>query len=884
MKMEGLLRYEVPPEIIGLWKERQGEALLPVQELAVKRHGLFDGGNLLVQAPTSSGKTFVGEMAAVQTALRRKQVIYMVPLRALAEEKYRDFSEKYSDYGIRVIISSRDHREFDKDLESGNFSIAVVVYEKLSQLLVRRPERLQEIELIIADELELLSDVERGGMAEILLTRIIQSPCRLIGLSAVIGEAERLAQWMDAELVRYERRPVELRYGVLHEGVFRYRTYNEFSEAEETLVDAHSESAWESLTQNVCAFSERGESCLVFVKAKHEARRGAELLAMRVEQPAATEALEALQGLEETCARETLLTTLNTGVGFHSTDLAPEERRIVERAFQQGEIRVMVSTSTLAVGLNMPARNVFITAEKWRYDQRFGMPWKAPIQRSEYENMGGRAGRYGAGYEFGRSILVAATPFDAETLWRRYVEGEREAVQPRLAKEPLENYVLRLVASRFCVTEEELLRFFEATLTGQWVWREMYTLEEIEFRVRAAVNRAMDAGTLSREPTGKLEATPFGMAVASKGISIATACELEAWIEASQARSWMELDLMLAAAMTPDGRTYSVALTAEEYDGADYVGQLKKITAGEELSADVPLNRFRNCNLVPFFEEVRAIKIALFLNEWIDHVPLREIEERYRTMTGQVLAAAEQVSWLIDAAAAIASARGCASEFIERIRGLSQRVQRGLRAEALPLAHLGEPGFPRSVLAALVSHGLHSPQALVDSSAGDLGRLVTKQEAERLKAWARRQVEGAEQEVEEGAMMEGLAVLVVDDRHPDRVLLEGVEVRLQEKQYRLMRLLASRAGECVPYEEIYEELWGAVIVENNQMHFQKRKLIESIRAARPEHKNLVRAIPKRGFVLDLERGEVELRSMGGALGHVGEVNMQEELPIVQAAS
>ncbi|MCH8204664.1 MAG: DEAD/DEAH box helicase [Candidatus Hydrogenedentes bacterium] len=859
MKMEGLLRYEVPPEIIALWKERQGEALLPVQELAVKRHGLFEGGNVLVQAPTSSGKTFVGEMAAVQTALRRKQVVYLVPLRALAEEKYRDFSGKYSEYGIRVIISSRDHREFDRDLESGNFSIAVVVYEKLSQLLVRRPERLHEIELIVADELELLSDVERGGMVEILLTRIVQSPCRLIGLSAVIGEAERLAEWMDAELVRYERRPVELRYGVLHEGVFRYRTYNEFSEAEEALVDAQSESAWESLTQNVCAFSERGESCLVFVKAKQEARRGAELLALRLEQPAATDAIEALQGLDATCARETLQTTLNSGVGFHSTDLAPEERRIVEEAFRRGEIRVMVSTSTLAVGLNMPARNVFITAEKWRYDQRFGMPWKAPIQRSEYENMGGRAGRYGAGYDFGRSILVASTPFDAETLWRRYVEGAREPVQPRLAKEPLENYVLRLVASRFCVTEEELLVFLEATLSGQWVWQEMYTLEEIEFRVRAAVNRAMDAGTLSREPAGKLEATPFGFAVASKGITIATARELEQWIGASQGRSWTELDLILAAAMTPDGRMYSVALTAQEYDGADYPGQLKKTAAGEELSADVPLNRFRNCNLVPFFEEVRAIKIALFLTEWIEHVPLRELEERYRTMTGQVLAAAEQVSWLIDAAAAIASARGCDSGFIERIRALSQRVQRGLRAEALPLAHLGEPGFSRSALAALVSHGLHSPQALVEISAGDLGRLVTRKEVERLKAWARRQVQGEEKKVEESAMIEELPVLVVDDRHPDRVLLEGAEVRLQEKQYRLIRLLAARPGECVPYEEIYEALWGAVIVENNQMHFQKRKLVESIRAVRPDHKDLIRTIPKRGFVLNLQPAEVDIR-------------------------
>ncbi|MDQ1257737.1 MAG: ATP-dependent helicase, partial [Candidatus Hydrogenedentes bacterium] len=236
MKMDALIRYEIPPAILGLWRERESEELLPLQELAVKRYGLFGGGNLLVQAPTSSGKTFIGEMAAIQAALRRKKVVYLVPLKALAEEKYREFKEKYTEYGLKVIVSTRDRREFDGDLEHGNFSIAVVVYEKLSQLLVRRPERIEEIALIVADELELLSDPERGGMAEVLLTRILQTSARVIGLSAVIGEADRLAQWLRAELVVYERRPVELRYGVLHEGTFRYRTYNEYGEGEETLL------------------------------------------------------------------------------------------------------------------------------------------------------------------------------------------------------------------------------------------------------------------------------------------------------------------------------------------------------------------------------------------------------------------------------------------------------------------------------------------------------------------------------------------------------------------------------------------------------------------------------------------------------------------------
>src|SRR5688500_20191075 len=111
MKMAELVQYQIPFEVVSLWQRRESLHLLPLQEAAVKRHGLFDEHNLLIQAPTSSGKTFIGEMAAIRTALRRKKVVYLVPLKALAEEKYHDFKNKYSAYGIDVIISTRDRRE-----------------------------------------------------------------------------------------------------------------------------------------------------------------------------------------------------------------------------------------------------------------------------------------------------------------------------------------------------------------------------------------------------------------------------------------------------------------------------------------------------------------------------------------------------------------------------------------------------------------------------------------------------------------------------------------------------------------------------------------------------------------------------------------------------
>ncbi len=860
MLMNDLIRFDLPPALIQLWKSTEGTRLLPLQERTVKKHGLFSGGNLLIQAPTSSGKTFVGEMAAVHTALRHKKAVYLVPLKALAEEKYFDFKEKYESFGIRVIISTRDHREYDRDLEEGNFSIAVVVYEKLAQLMVQRPERLADIELVVADELELISDPDRGGTVEILLTRLVQSKCRLIGLSAVIGEAEKMATWMKADLVQHRQRPVELRFGVLHAGAFRYRTYNETTEGVEQLVDAGADSPWETLTQNVCAFAEAGESCLVFVKAKHEARHGAELLAQRVNAPSATHALEKLKDIEPTCARETLETTLASGVGFHSTDLTPEERRIVEAAFRAGEIRVMVSTSTLAVGLNLPARNVFITAEKWCYDRRFGMPWKAPILQGEYESMGGRAGRYGAGHAFGRSILIAATPFDQDALWRRYVEGDRELIEPRLAREPLENYVLRLVASRSCVTEDDLLTFLEATPSGQWIWQELYTLDEIGCRIRAAINRAMDAGALMRNDEGVLEATPFGKAVASKGISLGTAREIERWIAVSETRNWLDLDLLLAMGLTSDGRMYNVALTAREYDSGDFFALLKETVGETDAPDEVPLGRLRNATVTPFFEEVRAIKIGLFLRDWIDQVAQRDIEERFHTMTGQILSAAEQLSWLIDATAAIAQAQRCAESFVQRLKTLAERVQRGLRTEALLLARAAEPAISRSAVIALVSSRYHTASALAEASPAALARILCPDQAARLRKWARQQQEsnssGPDVPLPPPSGPEPL--LILDDRRPGRILLAGKEVALQDKQFQLLRLLARTPGKCVPYEAIYTELWGAAVVEDNQMHFQKRKLLARIKAASPEHEEVVKAVPKRGFMLDLPVHSVKL--------------------------
>lgn len=856
MDMTRLSGYGAPERAVELWRACQGERLLPLQARAVTECGLFGGESLLVQAPTSSGKTFIGEMAAVHAAMNRQKAVYLAPLKALAAEKYALFQDRYAALGLRVIVSSRDHRAHDRDFTAGRFDLAVAVYEKFAQLLAARPERLNEIGVVVADEMDLLSDPERGAGVEVLLTRLLAAGRRLVGLSAVLGGPERVAEWAGARLLREDRRPVDLRYGVLHGGVYRYRTHNDRTEGEERLAGAGDGAAWEAVAENARALAESGETCLVFAKSRHEARRGAELLADTARLPAAAAAEEALRALEPTRCRDALRRTLACGVAFHSTDLTPAERRAAEGAFRSGEARIMVSTATLAVGMNLPAANVFLSADKWVQDPRFDQPWRAPVGFGEYENMSGRAGRYGAGSAFGRSLLVAASDFDHESLWRCYVQGWREPLSPPLAQVPLADHVLQLTASRACAGLAPLVEFFGRTLAARLAWQ---SAGDTARRVRGAVAECVRAGALAVsgggdcDPDSTLEATPFGGVAAAKGVSLATAAALRRWIGDAAARDWPDQDFLLAAALTPDGRMRHLSLSVREHAHGDYPARLGRALP-QGCRPGGP--RLSNPRLVLSCDEVRAVKAVLMLGEWLDEASLAAIEEAFDTTAGQLHAAAEQAAWLTDAAAGLAGALEAPPALAERLGELAERLGRGLRSETLPLARAAGADTERAAVLALARAGLSTREAVATAPPGMLERLAPLETARALRRWAKAP--------DTAGAPEAAPVLVVDDRRPGEIQIGGRAVALQEKQFLLIRALAARPGECVPYGELYGEVWGETVVEDNQMHFQKTALLRRVAAAAPEWARLVRTVPRRGFMLDLSPAQVARAPLTGA--------------------
>ncbi len=209
------LKKKIPSAIYGLLEKKGFYVLRPCQAKAIDA-GLFKDKNLLVCTPTASGKTLVAELAALNAIYHDQgKVVYVVPLRALASEKVKDFKKDYPE--LKVALTSGDMDATDAYLEK--YQWIVTTSEKLDSLLRHQVSWVRDIKVVVIDEIHLLNDPSRGPTLEVLITllRKLLKP-QLVGLSATIGNAKELAAWLDAKLVLDDWRPVRLDKGVYLEG------------------------------------------------------------------------------------------------------------------------------------------------------------------------------------------------------------------------------------------------------------------------------------------------------------------------------------------------------------------------------------------------------------------------------------------------------------------------------------------------------------------------------------------------------------------------------------------------------------------------------------------------------------------------------------------
>lgn len=214
---------QIPVELHKYIEKHNLKEFRPSQIKSIEK-GLFKNNkNQIIATPTGSGKTLVAELAMLENIIiKKKKVIYIVPLKALASEKYKEFMKLYSeDFRVRISIGEIQNENYNYD-----YDLLLVTAEKLDSLIRHDIKILDNLGLVVADEIHLLNDETRGPTLEILLSifKTKFNRVRIIGLSATISNAKEIAKWLNADLVEDSWRPVELQHHILFENdLIRYK-------------------------------------------------------------------------------------------------------------------------------------------------------------------------------------------------------------------------------------------------------------------------------------------------------------------------------------------------------------------------------------------------------------------------------------------------------------------------------------------------------------------------------------------------------------------------------------------------------------------------------------------------------------------------------------
>ncbi|XP_024542488.1 DExH-box ATP-dependent RNA helicase DExH15 chloroplastic-like isoform X1 [Selaginella moellendorffii] len=434
-------------DLIGLYSFR----LDKFQRLAIE--GFLKGSSVVVSAPTSSGKTLIAEAAAAATLAKCKRLFYTTPLKALSNQKFRDFRKIFGDSSVGLLTG---------DVSINRDAPIVIMTTEIMRnkfyLSAGNEDVLQDLDVVVLDEIHYISDLTRGTVWE---ETVIYCPKRikLVCLSATIANPDELAGWIakvhgPTELITSYRRPVPLTWHISRRSQM-LPLLNEKGTAinrkllidKKQLEEVNSRkirgriSTLEKMTEEqlqvllrvqvflTILFAHLSNSCI-----SCQVPRISDTLKQMVERnmlPAIWFILsrrrcdEAVQYLQHAnllaedefqqidlalksfreqypdAIREAAVRPLYQGVAAHHAGCLPLWKSFIEELFQKGLVKVVFATETLAAGINMPARTTVLSSFSGKYQRR--------ISANVVLQMAGRAGRRGIDKE--GHVVVVQTPF-----------------------------------------------------------------------------------------------------------------------------------------------------------------------------------------------------------------------------------------------------------------------------------------------------------------------------------------------------------------------------------------------------------------------------------------------------------------------------------------
>ncbi|WP_423751330.1 DEAD/DEAH box helicase [Salinirarus marinus] len=602
-------------EVIDHFESRGIEDLYPPQAAAVEA-GVTDGERLVAAIPTASGKTFVAELAMLTAD---GPALYIVPLRALAREKYETFDALP---GVSVGISTGD---FDSSAESlAGHDVVVATSEKVDSAIRNGADWISDLACVVVDEVHLLGSEGRGPTLEVTLSTLQRRTpgVQIVALSATVANPDEIADWLDATLVETTWRPVDLRTGVYADGTVNFDDGT-------TLDVGASEDATEATVALVADAVESGGQSVAFVRSRREAETLAERLA-EADVAAAPDVAADVRDLDGTATGRRLADCASAGVAFHHAGLRNAHRVAVETAFRNRDLAVICATPTLAAGVNVPARRVVVRDQR-RYTGA-GMEWLPTL---EVHQMCGRAGRPHLD-PYGEAVLVGDEN-TREELRTRYVEAGPEAVESKLAdRRALRTHVLSVVASGFADSRESVLDLLDATF-----YAHQTPGVDLSDTLEAVVSDLVEMEMVA--DSGGLAATELGAQVSKQYVSPETGARI------------------VDGVRTADGMAEASALTALEIvcDTPD----MQDTYLGNRERAD--MYQFARTHAAEFttpmgeteaFEEwLTAVKTARIVYEWSEGADAEELVDRFRIGPGDLESRLERAEWLLGAADALAT-------------------------------------------------------------------------------------------------------------------------------------------------------------------------------------------------------------------------------------
>ncbi len=668
------------PEKVAHILEADGIAELFPPQVAAIECGVLSGKNLVLSIPTAAGKTLIAELCMLKALLGKSEncrCLYVVPLRALASEKYEEFKKKYEKLAIKIGIATGDFNTSGEGLSK--YQILIATSEKIDSLLRFRGRWLTDfLKVLVLDEIHLIGDADRGPTLEILAARIkqINPQVQILGLSATIENADQIAKWLKAELVKSSWRPVSLKEGVmLNDKVI-------FSDGGVKFIQR---SAAEDLTNLAINTLEAKGQALVFVNSRRSTQASARLISKDVNKLLSQEEKQKLSLLaksiagsleESTKVSFKLAESIKMGVAFHHAGLLYSQRKLVEDNFKNNLIKVICSTPTLAAGVNLPARTVIIRDFK-RYEAGLG---SAFIPTFEYKQCAGRAGR--PKYDkFGFAILIAKTYSEMNTLFERYVNAKPEPITSKLDNEAaLRFHILSSIASGYIYDMKGCFEFMSHTFLS-FQKRTQNLIETI-----GRIFEFLEKEQMIERQGFRFFATTFGSRISRLYIDplsgIILRDGLNKILEKAITSSQSFLQLICA---TPD-----MAVLA--FNNKDY--QPLEEFIGKNSKELLMLPEEAECR-EDYLGYFRQIKTVAMLEAWISEEKEDAICDSFGVGPGDIRRHIETAEWLLYAAAIIAELFHHKNLSFS-LENLKQRAIYGIKEELLELVSLKGIGRVRA--------------------------------------------------------------------------------------------------------------------------------------------------------------------------------------------